>query len=352
MRQGIERRLAPPRLVIDPIDALAWARLSAPLDVDTPEATAARFVTLGAGNRPRPLVRASYRFTARVEPGGDVALPAPIELVTVVNPAGYELFFDVVRTKAGLRRSGLPPARYRLRADAPKYQSAEVEALLAGDEGAAGATRIELSPGDAYPLAVGAPEPPTVVAGALRAADGSGMVFEDAAGAPRRILLIAVQVEVAGQDVEVCAPYSLGGDGRWGLLIDAKKVNFDAAGKAEVELRARDPAAGDLMTIRHVVIERGKSAALMQTRLEGSVRWSDGAPVAGAVVRAATFPGAVRSRPDGEYALYLPPDLDPNLDISVTLAATGPAGATAEMTLDHVTTRTIQRVPPIVLPRP
>jgi hypothetical protein len=341
--------LSPVRLVIDPIDALAWARMNAG---DTPEIAAARFVTLGGGRRPRPMRRASYRVMARLEPGGETALPAPIELVTVVNPAGYELFFDVVRTERGLRRSGLPPALYRFRADARQYQSADFDAELAGDDGAAGATRVELSPGDTYPFADGAADAPTVLTGALRAADDSAIVFGDASGTPRRVSLLAVQLDgsVLGQEVEVCAPYRLDQNGRWALLIDANKVSFDPD-KADVELRVRDAGGNDLLVIPRVAIERGKILTLPQTRLEGNVRWSDGAPAV-AVVTSTTFPGSARSRPDGEYVFNLPPELDRALDIPVTLAITAAPGVTTEVTIDHVTTRTTKRVPPVVLPRP
>jgi hypothetical protein len=346
-------RLSPPRLIFDPIDALAWARLADGLpapDDDSPAAVAARarFEDRLAGKRPRPLAVVTYRIEARVEPAGDVALPAPLELLTVRNASGYDIFFGLVRTDFGVRRSSLPPARYRVNATAPLYQETAIAADLAGEAGATGATRIELAPAYGYPFSAGAAVVPTLLSGALRAPDGGPRIFMDVGDVPLPVSLRAFH---GAPPSAVSAPCRLDPGGAAALLIDADSVAFDAAGTATVELLLEPvDGGGSVLTIPDVEIARGRTRAFVQTRLAGAVRRPQGAPVTGARVEASEFEGAARTRADGEFELFLPADLAPGPDLRVDLTVTGPAGETTTLAVPAVSRRTASRVAPIVLP--
>ncbi|HEY9537702.1 MAG TPA: hypothetical protein VIS03_08915 [Kiloniellaceae bacterium] len=114
--QGNERRLAPQRLILDPMDALVLRR--------------------GFLRQPRPLGQLKTKIVESLAvgeaPGEGTPVDPPKELVLIRSPGGYLIFFDKVKDEIlGFRTSRLAAGRYTVEVSGRAYQPLRAAVVLA-----------------------------------------------------------------------------------------------------------------------------------------------------------------------------------------------------------------------------
>ena len=315
-----ERRTAAPSLVFDLVDRHARDRGI-------------------VGPNPRVRGRVRYRIVATEANHVRTGLPEPLNMVTVRNTAGYDLWFGLVTGREGVVRRYRPdpPPAIVVEIAAERYQ--RVETVIASLPRPDTPQRFALEPGWAYefPTATSLPGStgPTLLRGTLRNPDGTGIA--------------SATVRVNPPPAHQPAPnpvYTTDATGNW-VLPFADDVTTTAAAPVEIL-----PTGGPLVVVPEVTITRGDTSALRQASLAGGTRRATGAAVPGVTVTTDVAPGiSTLTDAEGRWELWLPieqflPTAGPQ---PAVVTATPPQGAA--LVLDsQVRPRATTRVDPFVFP--
>ncbi|MEM6680445.1 MAG: hypothetical protein AAF675_21470 [Pseudomonadota bacterium] len=220
-------RLAPQRLILDPIDGFIARR--------------------GVRERPRPISTLSAALTERLDeegvPGEGAALDPVAELVLTRSPSGFLVFFDKqVDPTLGRRSSRLEGGRYTLRVTGRAYQPLRAAITLRpapppfndlpDEAGAREAVPLILQPSFVHPGLVAAGG--TQIGGAVTASEVAELDG----------LVITVTLPAPPGEAAETVLYALDRRGQWRLLLDDTALGFDDEDASE-----EDPGAdpdGDL----------------------------------------------------------------------------------------------------------
>jgi hypothetical protein len=252
-----------------------------------------------------PLSPVRFVLTARVVANVETPLEPPVVLQPATRGTGIFVFGSggIAGTGAPLT---VPPDRYVLAISSDAYQT---ETRVVDWPVDPSATVVVLQPGSAYPF-------PDLAMVSNNLTLIRGNVLAPGDGAP-----------VAGATVSITAPANTwpfatcrtGADGGWVLAIPvgATAAPFNAT------LHVALPD-GTAFNVQPFAVAPGRTNALRQTALRGSVLSTNGAPVARAAVTVGGVAGTAITGRDGAWTFALSP-IQPNAQLAVT--ATAPSGA-------------------------
>jgi hypothetical protein len=264
------------------------------------------------GPHPRSIGKVTYSVPAQIVNGARQDLAEPLELVTVRNPSGYDVFFDTVRLADGSIRSfSFAAETYVLRFETPEthvYQRGEQTALaLPAARGAS--LHVDLLPGYVYPYPATGTFPagrgPALIRGTLF--DASGRGIPDV-----RIALTPTPRIRVSSDPTVTRPWRFGeyvtdDSGQWSLVVPLRgdypspQPRLPAGPTVTVRFTFPHGPVTDLPNIR---FGSGEETSLRQAALRGTVARAAGGPIAGATIDVSGEPDTTRSASDGSWVHY------------------------------------------------
>ncbi len=310
------------------------------------------------GRHPRPIGQVRFSLVGRIVGGVRVPFDESLELVSVRNPGGYELFFDTVRRVDGRQQqTDFANGTYVLRVDAPDtrfYQHLE-RADLVLPMGRGTSFSLDLLPGYGYPF----PAP-----GTFRSGFGAGLIrgsFVNAEGEGIAEATVSItpqpQIQVPGAPPTMrpwfYGQYLIDSTGQFALVVpDAQAYPAPQPGLPAgntVDVRFTNGAVST--TVLGVPFVKGAETTLQQTALRGTVL-RRGLGIANAQVRVQGEPTAAITRENGTWASYFAlnrPGLPPaNVPLNVT--ATLPDGSALTVLAFPVQPRSTSWVPAFRFP--
>jgi hypothetical protein len=232
------------------------------------------------GRHPRPIGKVKYWLVGRVVDGGSEAFVPPIQLLTVRNPSGYDIFFDRVHQQSSaMSRLDLAPGSYLLRIEAQFYQTRQFTVTLPLSDSP---HSIDLEPDYRYPFPpasltnVGSP---TLLRGTIHGADGEGLEN------------VAIAVTGSSND------YLTDRTGQWVLIFAEDQASTD------VTVRFTMPDAS-IVDVPSVAIVQGQASSLTQAGLLGRVVNGAGVGIAGVSVQVTGHAGETLTADDGSWSFY------------------------------------------------
>jgi hypothetical protein len=232
------------------------------------------------GTHPRPIGKVKYWLVGRVVDGTREAFATPIQLLTVRNPSGYDLFFDRVHQRtSAISRLDLTPGTYLLRIETQFYQTREFTVTLPLSDSP---HSIDLEPDYRYPFPPASMSnigSPTLLRGTVYGADGEGLEN------------VAIAAIGGSND------YVTDVTGQWVLVFPEDQTTGD------VELRFTLPDAS-IVDVPSVTVVQGQASSLIQAGLRGRVVDGAGLGIARASVQVAGHAGETLTTDDGIWWFY------------------------------------------------
>jgi hypothetical protein len=280
------------------------------------------------GAHPRPIGPIRYSIPAQMVAGARVDLPEPLELLTVRNPSGYEVFFDRVRFPDERQRvEHLAAGTYVLRYESPEtgfYQRGE-SPNLALPQARGTPARIDLLPGYAYPFPVpgtyNAAHGPALIQGTLFDATGKGIPGVRIAVTPAPVIRIPSNPPV--NRPWPFSEYLTDEGGQWAVVIplaaDYPAPQPGIPAPPTVTVRFTFPA-GPPIDLPNIPFAAGIPTSLNQAALRGTVLRAAGGAVRGATVSVAGEPVTTLSGSDGGWVHYFGlTQANANVNVTATL---------------------------------
>ena len=270
------------------------------------------------GKHPRPFGDISYWLVGQIVGGVRNDFEVPVQLITVRNPSGYDLFFDRVTQKgAASTRMQFEEGTYVVKINAQFYQVREHEIPMPQCNAA---HSIELEPSYAYPFPTASLSHgggPTLLRGTLHATDGAGIE--------------GATIEVSGDS----NTYITDATGQWVLVFDEDQ----SSGDVTVSFTLPDST---IVNVPNVPVSEGQERALAQAGLRGWVLTEAGVGIAGASVQVTGYAGRTQSANDGSWFYYF--GLNQGADV-VSVTAQLPDGPALTQTNVQVQPRSMVVVP-------
>ncbi len=307
------------------------------------------------GSHPRPIGQVRFSVIGRMVAGARQPFDEPLELVSVHNPGGYELFFDTVRRVDGRHQQmDFADGTYLLRVDTPDtrfYQHLErTDLVLPMRRGTS--FSLDLLPGYGYPF----PAP-----GTFRNGFGAGLIrgsFVNSAGEGIEEATVSLtpqpQIQVPGAPPTtrpwLFGQYLIDSTGQFALVVpDAQEYPAPQPGlPAGNTVDVRFTNGGVPTTVLNVPFVNGAETTLQQTALRGTVL-RRGLGIANARVR---VQGEPTDAIDGTWVYYFAlnrPGLPP-ASVPLNVIATLPGGSALTIPAFPVQPRSTSFVPAFRFP--